>query len=255
MFNRYYDPTTDQFLSVDPDVAETGQPYTFSGGDPLNASDPLGLCNGPDGMCRNENVEGSHYTLNSSVERSDRTSSSVPITPIYGSRGAPARLIEHATETEARHGQTHTAQEGSRAYNAVENIPGVQQGIEVSEAQDEAQFGCHGLPAISCISDASALSVTENTILYRTSNGESIREYVDAIDPEVSITELALFGGAADDAMYGGDPTADSLNFTENEIDLLNDVSDFPDISLPGDDGISTSPNTFYVAVGYAVQG
>ena len=255
LINRYYDPTTDQFLSVDPDVAETGQPYTFSGGDPLNASDPLGLCNGPDGMCRNENVEGSHYTLNSSVERSDRTSSSVPITPIYGSRGAPARLIEHATETEARHGQTHTAQEGSRAYNAVENIPGVQQGIEVSEAQDEAQFGCHGLPAISCISDASALSVTENTILYRTSNGESIREYVDAIDPEVSITELALFGGAADDAMYGGDPTADSLNFTENEIDLLNDVSDFPDISLPGDDGISTSPNTFYVAVGYAVQG
>jgi hypothetical protein len=37
------DPATDQFLSVDPDVAETGQPYAFTGDDPLNATDPLGL--------------------------------------------------------------------------------------------------------------------------------------------------------------------------------------------------------------------
>jgi hypothetical protein len=41
--DRYYDPTTDQFLSVDPLVAETGQPYAFTGDDPLNATDPLGL--------------------------------------------------------------------------------------------------------------------------------------------------------------------------------------------------------------------
>jgi hypothetical protein len=41
--DRYYDPATDQFLSVDPDVAETGQPYAFTGDDPLNATDPMGL--------------------------------------------------------------------------------------------------------------------------------------------------------------------------------------------------------------------
>jgi hypothetical protein len=40
--NRYYDPATEQWLSVDPDVAETGQPYAFTGDDPLNATDPLG---------------------------------------------------------------------------------------------------------------------------------------------------------------------------------------------------------------------
>jgi hypothetical protein len=40
---RYYDPSTDQFISVDPDVAETGQPYAFTGDDPLNGTDPLGL--------------------------------------------------------------------------------------------------------------------------------------------------------------------------------------------------------------------
>jgi uncharacterized protein RhaS with RHS repeats len=41
--NRYYNPTTGQFLSVDPPVGETGQPYAYTGNDPLNATDPLGL--------------------------------------------------------------------------------------------------------------------------------------------------------------------------------------------------------------------
>jgi RHS repeat-associated protein len=46
LIGRYYDPATDQFLSVDPDVAETMQPYAFTGDDPLNATDPLGLAKG-----------------------------------------------------------------------------------------------------------------------------------------------------------------------------------------------------------------
>lgn len=41
--NRYYDPTTDQFLSIDPYVQTTDQPYVFTNDDPLNAEDPLGL--------------------------------------------------------------------------------------------------------------------------------------------------------------------------------------------------------------------
>jgi uncharacterized protein RhaS with RHS repeats len=40
--NRYYDPTTDQFLSIDPDVGTTNQPYVFTDDDPLNSTDPLG---------------------------------------------------------------------------------------------------------------------------------------------------------------------------------------------------------------------
>jgi hypothetical protein len=42
VINRYYDPTTDQFLSIDPDVATTDQPYVFTNDDPLNAEDPMG---------------------------------------------------------------------------------------------------------------------------------------------------------------------------------------------------------------------
>ena len=41
--HRYYDPATEQFLSVDPLVAETGTPYAFTDGDPVNGTDPAGL--------------------------------------------------------------------------------------------------------------------------------------------------------------------------------------------------------------------
>lgn len=51
-FNRYYDPNTAQFLSVDPLVNITGRPYSFVGDNPLGGTDPTGLmvmgC-GPDG--------------------------------------------------------------------------------------------------------------------------------------------------------------------------------------------------------------
>jgi len=41
--HRYYDPSTGQFLSVDPLVAITGTPYAYAGGDPVDESDPDGL--------------------------------------------------------------------------------------------------------------------------------------------------------------------------------------------------------------------
>ena len=44
--NRYYDPSTDQFISIDPAVAQTNQPYVYVNDNPLNATDPLGQCGG-----------------------------------------------------------------------------------------------------------------------------------------------------------------------------------------------------------------
>jgi RHS repeat-associated protein len=43
LINRYYDPATGQFLSVDPDVAATGAPYAFANSDPVNGADSDGL--------------------------------------------------------------------------------------------------------------------------------------------------------------------------------------------------------------------
>jgi RHS repeat-associated protein len=40
---RYYDPATQQFLTVDPLVGWTEQAYAYVGGSPTNATDPRGL--------------------------------------------------------------------------------------------------------------------------------------------------------------------------------------------------------------------
>jgi RHS repeat-associated protein len=41
---RTYDPNTAQFLSIDPAIGTTGEPYTYTEDNPLNASDPTGEC-------------------------------------------------------------------------------------------------------------------------------------------------------------------------------------------------------------------
>src|SRR5262249_7331370 len=43
LVNRYYAASTGQFLSVDPEVSSTLQPYAYADGDPVSASDPSGL--------------------------------------------------------------------------------------------------------------------------------------------------------------------------------------------------------------------
>jgi RHS repeat-associated protein len=51
LINRYYDPMTGNFVSVDPEVNETGQPYSYAEDDPVTLKDPsgndtLGICAG-----------------------------------------------------------------------------------------------------------------------------------------------------------------------------------------------------------------
>jgi len=44
---RFYDPVTASFLSVDPALAQTGSPYAYASGNPLQLVDPLGLLSLP----------------------------------------------------------------------------------------------------------------------------------------------------------------------------------------------------------------
>jgi RHS repeat-associated protein len=41
---RTYDPTTAQFLTIDPALEATGEPYTYVGDSPVNATDSTGAC-------------------------------------------------------------------------------------------------------------------------------------------------------------------------------------------------------------------
>jgi RHS repeat-associated protein len=47
---RWYEPATGQFLSVDPLAEETEQAFAYSGDDPVNDSDPSGLCHDKSGI-------------------------------------------------------------------------------------------------------------------------------------------------------------------------------------------------------------
>jgi RHS repeat-associated protein len=62
---RVYDPATAQFLTVDAVVSLTGAPYTYAHDNPLNESDPAGLCSiNPfsSSSCLTEGVEaGVHF--------------------------------------------------------------------------------------------------------------------------------------------------------------------------------------------------
>ena len=42
LVDRYYDPVTGQFISVDPEVAQTQEPYAYVSGNPVESTDPTG---------------------------------------------------------------------------------------------------------------------------------------------------------------------------------------------------------------------
>jgi RHS repeat-associated protein len=43
LINRYYNPTDGQFLTLDPALTTTGQPYTYTNDNPVNRTDSVGL--------------------------------------------------------------------------------------------------------------------------------------------------------------------------------------------------------------------
>ncbi|MBO0830797.1 MAG: RHS repeat-associated core domain-containing protein [Actinobacteria bacterium] len=42
LINRYYQPSTGQFISVDPEIAQSDQSYEYANGDPVSNTDPIG---------------------------------------------------------------------------------------------------------------------------------------------------------------------------------------------------------------------
>jgi RHS repeat-associated protein len=46
LINRYYDPATGQFISLDPQVSQSLAPYNYANGNPVSNTDPTGLRTG-----------------------------------------------------------------------------------------------------------------------------------------------------------------------------------------------------------------
>jgi RHS repeat-associated protein len=57
LINRYYDPTTGQFISVDPDLVQSSEPYSYGRDNPVSASDPTGMLPSSGGNMNNSQIE------------------------------------------------------------------------------------------------------------------------------------------------------------------------------------------------------
>jgi hypothetical protein len=108
--NRYQDAQTGVFLSVDPLVAATGDPYIYAGGNPTTLSDPEGLapqtcpdggCNGRDNRYNGTSVTGvKPMTIEPmTIEPMTIEPTHVPVRPVFdgpysAAPGAPPELSD-----------------------------------------------------------------------------------------------------------------------------------------------------------------
>jgi len=161
--NRYYDPATDQFLSVDPLVAQTGQPYVFTGDNPLNATDPLGLeiYLGGNGTCNTqENNSGVGTTFCHGQSSGGRnapgivlTLPTVEFTVMVGSVTV-ASSVEIFGQSNVSFGNgfvTVSAGGSSETFNSDGSVSG--------------SLGLPGAPGLSVSSNGLSYSTTTNTHL------------------------------------------------------------------------------------------
>ena len=100
LINRYYDPATGQFLSVDPDVSQTLATYAYAAGDPVNLSDPLGEKAVPPGdwLIQGDRIENGYawtMTLTAPVYQQELFGQSLLEQETCHLKVAPSILLHH----------------------------------------------------------------------------------------------------------------------------------------------------------------
>jgi RHS repeat-associated protein len=93
LVHRYYTPSTGQFLSVDPKVATTHEPYEYAGDDPVNYVDPTGDSTCGAGTSAGKVVDT--YTMLKETRQSYRTATLYCGNTKYGFR----HLETHVTQS------------------------------------------------------------------------------------------------------------------------------------------------------------
>lgn len=191
--NRYYDPATGQFLSVDPDVAETGQPYSYGEDDPVNSKDITGLATV--GICGGFNVQGGPAnvagsgcltrTIDASGEDDIGLTSSVGVGPGIGvgASGGFFYQVSNATNLQELKGPFNYLTEaidvgGGETVTVFWNANYSVEGIEI------------GLSLGGSLEIAGGVSETVVNQFYGTISANIARGVWDAFNPNLAIDNL-----------------------------------------------------------------
>jgi RHS repeat-associated protein len=81
---RTYDPTTGQFLSIDPMVETTRAPYTYASDNPFTDADPTGLVASPCEIARGKRLEELHKILKRETKEIEEERHALQEEPSYG---------------------------------------------------------------------------------------------------------------------------------------------------------------------------
>jgi RHS repeat-associated protein len=203
LINRYYDPTTNQFLTLDPLVDLTGQPYSYAADDPANGVDPLGLGFNPISALAGAVSDGWQVVKSGVGDVENVASDAAPYVeaatadaacagdfeiPIADSDCALAADLDEAAAADAAGTTVADSQVEETSTDSINT--------ENSAADDE-----NGAPECEAAEDEEGLSVFRTA---RAGNGES--ELADGIDPANHVTNE--YDGGPGSAFVGSEDVA-----------------------------------------------
>lgn len=215
LLNRYYDPSSNQFLSIDPEVATTGQPYTYTGDDPLNSTDPLGLKQ----RCR------------------PRTCSSPPKRHIGKPTVPDSVLASHPHKTTTRTSTVSSSNNYNAAPKSLTSTPGFSQGVKADQQDLFNGIDCHGsdngIGGNGCDVQATEYSESISTTTFAFSSQSKIVQRTENITVSFSLITTSFASGLPEDSPGGSADFGISLGFKQyvgNAVVSTNSVnqSDLP---------------------------
>jgi hypothetical protein len=192
--DRYYDPSTDQFLTVDPDLAETGQAYAFTGDDPLNATDPLGLK-----KCKKHTCS--------------------PPTRHLGKKTAPKSILQlHPKVT------SHTGASKKKPFNglpsSITDTPGFNAGVSADKQTLFNNIDCHGQDngltggeGCDVVPNDASYSVTQTT--YQFSSTQRVVQTTENVVVNYDLITTDYASGLPDDNPGGSAQFEISLGYKQ----------------------------------------
>jgi len=223
LINRYYDPTTGQFISVDPDVASTGEPYAFAASDPVNNLDPSGRFeSGPGGqLCSDEiNCNSRAVPINSCGMYCAATGG----ISMSSSSGNSKGLVEPGVSVNGPWGII-SAPELTISWSSSVTVvgqstnPGVTLGSDgsINVSTDKAFASFSPANALVGLSARGGLSATTTGVSYTstqevtTRGGTHIYAQITASVGPGNGTADGAEGGAVGDSVWGGDTVAGAI--------------------------------------------